>query len=129
MFEAYLIDEFANRHPLPNTGPEIRIARGVLHLPPHHDSIVYDGSLWQNNDVRFLALRIDGSAQLHFENDEGQSSERFGPYSPTMVVDGSVRFGDGDAKLHTAWLDREQMLWHDKISGQYWPIVVLSLVA
>lgn len=129
MFSAYLIDEFANRHPLPGTGPQIRIDRGVLHLPPHHNRVVYDGSLWRNDSVRFLGLRIDGSALLHFEDEQGQSSKPVGPFSPTMVVNGSIRFGDQNSDAHTAWLDRDRMLWHDESSGLLWPVVILSHAA
>ena len=126
MFKAYLIDEYANKHPVPNTGPQIRIERGVLHLTPNHDPVVYDGSLWRNDTVRFVALRIDASAVFHFENDQGTTSKRFGPYSPTMLVNGSIRFGNGDSHAHTAWLDRDKMMWRDKESDALWPIIVLS---
>jgi len=77
---------------------------------------------WRVGQDHFSSYRCHDPTMIHFEDQAGLSTERFGPFEELFVADGTMY---ADNELFAKFID-ETVLWHSFRLETWWPRLVIS---
>ena len=100
-------------------GESLRAERGGPVLAKHL------AHSWRVRGKELFRLDCDTPVRLHFENEKGESSPAYGPFTHFSCADG-IAYGDGAIIGN---IDLETKLWYSHRDRQYWRELVVKSAA
>ena len=82
----------------------------------------YHNHFWDVNGEHYTGYGPREPVMMRFEDNEGGSSDAYGPFADIYVADGSV-YGAG--KLVAKFID-QTLLWHDHQADTFWPNLIFE---
>lgn len=85
----------------------------------------HERHVWRVQGRDFFRVDCACLVKVHFENQDGESSEIYGPFLHFSCADG-IAYGDGDI---CANIDLQSRKWYCHRSQQYWEAMVVKSAA
>jgi hypothetical protein len=82
----------------------------------------YHNHFWEVAGNHYTGYQCNERLTMHFEDVEGGSTDKYGPFPGLNVADGSAYAED---RLVAKFID-PTLLWHDHQTDTYWPNMILQ---
>jgi hypothetical protein len=92
--------------------PYFRVARGVLRRgPDDHEVARYDQGTWTANGDTYMAITAAADVRVHFNGDDNDCANTYGPFQGLRLVNGAMRPGPDFGNL-LAKYQRDTQTWY-----------------
>ena len=99
--------------------PSFRVSSNFIRDAAGEIIARYHNHYWEVNQRHFTRYDCPTLVHIRFEDLEGGSGQKYGPFKKFWVADGSV-YADG--KLACKFMDTT-LMWHDHESDTFWPVM------